>query len=246
MAGFTSLWDFAAKLDSMTSIAEIGAAFLKETETLGFARTALLSQVDPLKPGSRALSFERNMTAWIAHYSREQYHLIDPIHDVGRRRATPFFWTGPDFRQGLTAAQNRLLDELTDARLGPSVILPLKAPGVPTTCCGLCVEEGEPLDPAAVQMAHSLAVFAHASAGRLLASRPPRHGARLTGRERQCLVLVARGKTDWDIGELLSLSERTVHHAIERAKRRFGVSTRVQAVVCAVHDGEITTDEIVG
>lgn len=64
-------------------------------------------------------------------------------------------------------------------------------------------------------------------------------GAVLTQREADCLAWVARGKTDWAISEILSISENTVHGYIEQAKEKFGVPSRIQAVVRAIHDGEI-------
>lgn len=62
---------------------------------------------------------------------------------------------------------------------------------------------------------------------------------RLTKREADCLCWVARGKSDWEIGEILSIGESTVHSYIESAKRKLGVSTRIQAVVHALQDGLI-------
>jgi DNA-binding CsgD family transcriptional regulator len=52
-------------------------------------------------------------------------------------------------------------------------------------------------------------------------------GPQLTPRQRDCVVLVAQGKSDWEIGQVLGISESTVHKHIEDAKRRFSVSTRV-------------------
>ena len=66
----------------------------------------------------------------------------------------------------------------------------------------------------------------------------------LTPRERQCLTLVAQGKSDWTIGRVLSLGESTVHYHIERLKRRLRVATRTQAVVQAVMTGEISFGDV--
>lgn len=68
---------------------------------------------------------------------------------------------------------------------------------------------------------------------------------RLTKRERECLTLAARGKSNWASSEILGISERTVHHVIERAKRRLGVATRVQAVVHALYRGDIKMEEVI-
>lgn len=62
---------------------------------------------------------------------------------------------------------------------------------------------------------------------------------KLTPREKQVLELVAQGKDDWAIGQLLSISESTAHWHIERIKKRFGVHTRTQAVLIAFKAGHL-------
>jgi DNA-binding CsgD family transcriptional regulator len=64
-------------------------------------------------------------------------------------------------------------------------------------------------------------------------------------RERQCLELAAQGKDDWSIGSLLRISERTAHNHIERAKRRLGVCTRVQVIVHALNEGQISFEDVI-
>jgi DNA-binding CsgD family transcriptional regulator len=45
------------------------------------------------------------------------------------------------------------------------------------------------------------------------------------------------GKSDWEIGEILAISERTAHNHVEAAKRLLDVGTRTQAVVQAWRRG---------
>ena len=54
-----------------------------------------------------------------------------------------------------------------------------------------------------------------------------------TPREMQILGWVAAGKSDWAIGRILKISGKTVNFHVENAKRKFGVGTRLQAVVLA-------------
>jgi len=61
----------------------------------------------------------------------------------------------------------------------------------------------------------------------------------LSARERECLRWAAAGKTDWEIGQILSLSEKTVNVYITRAKTKFGVKSRAQAIVLASRAGHI-------
>ena len=71
-----------------------------------------------------------------------------------------------------------------------------------------------------------------------MARKKSRKGEALSRRECECLALAATGKTDRQIGKVLSLSEKTVSTYIQRAKLRFGVHTRIEAVVCALRRGE--------
>jgi LuxR family quorum-sensing system transcriptional regulator CciR len=76
---------------------------------------------------------------------------------------------------------------------------------------------------------------------------PPAEGQprRLTRRQTQCLVLAARGKSDWIAGTLLGLSPATVHKYLEQAKARYGVSSRTELVVRALYHGEIGFPDLI-
>lgn len=56
----------------------------------------------------------------------------------------------------------------------------------------------------------------------------------LSPREVECLSWAAAGKTDAEIGRILSISPRTTRFHIENAKKKLGVATRVQAVAEAM------------
>jgi len=86
---------------------------------------------------------------------------------------------------------------------------------------------------------HFAAIYAHARIRALSGTRRRNEKPTLTPRERECLEWAASGKSDWEIGEILSISERTAGAHIERAKLKFGVATRVQAVVLALQSGVI-------
>ena len=62
---------------------------------------------------------------------------------------------------------------------------------------------------------------------------------RVTPRETQVLCWIAAGKSDWAIGRILRISDKTENFHAENAKRKFGVGTRLQAVVAAMRTGLI-------
>ena len=52
----------------------------------------------------------------------------------------------------------------------------------------------------------------------------------LSPRESQCLKWVSAGKSDFEVGQILTISPRTVRFHINNAKTKLGVRTRIQAV----------------
>lgn len=67
----------------------------------------------------------------------------------------------------------------------------------------------------------------------------------LSPRQIDCIALVAQGKSDWEIAQILGLSRDTVHEYVEAARRRYGVRRRTQLVLRAVRDGHLNIDALV-
>jgi DNA-binding CsgD family transcriptional regulator len=61
----------------------------------------------------------------------------------------------------------------------------------------------------------------------------------LTDRELECLSWSAAGKTAWEIGKILNLSEWTVVYHIEKTKKKFGVTRKQEVVAHAISLGLI-------
>src|SRR5690606_8385900 len=119
---------------------------------------------------------------------------------------------------------------------------------LPASCS--VIPDAHSIDDRAHRAVQVMAVYLYASVDRrqnLSAARASTFqvGAVFSPRERECLERAAEGKTDWEISQLLGISEHTVHKHIEAAKRRLGVSTRIQAIVWAVQNREICFGDVV-
>jgi LuxR family quorum sensing-dependent transcriptional regulator len=71
--------------------------------------------------------------------------------------------------------------------------------------------------------------------------RKPTRGTRpknrsLTSREVEVLTWVARGKSAWEIGEILHITKRTVDEHAQTAVRKIGAANRTHAVALAIRD----------
>ncbi|MCC8948173.1 helix-turn-helix transcriptional regulator [Bradyrhizobium sp. Arg62] len=61
----------------------------------------------------------------------------------------------------------------------------------------------------------------------------------LTSKETQCLTWCKEGKTNWEIGEILSISEKTVEFHLGNAMRKLGAANRISAVIAGIKRGVI-------
>ncbi|NYT80192.1 LuxR family transcriptional regulator [Alcaligenaceae bacterium] len=59
----------------------------------------------------------------------------------------------------------------------------------------------------------------------------------LTKRELSCLQWAAQGKTSWEVGMILGLTERTVNFHIQNACKKLGVHGRQAAITVALQAG---------
>jgi DNA-binding NarL/FixJ family response regulator len=92
----------------------------------------------------------------------------------------------------------------------------------------------------AIRAAHRGEVHLDAAVARVLARSlvAPRRGVTaLTARERDVLVLVAEGRSNRDIGGVLSIGERTVQTHLGNVLMKLELSSRTQAALWAVREG---------
>jgi LuxR family quorum-sensing system transcriptional regulator CciR len=62
---------------------------------------------------------------------------------------------------------------------------------------------------------------------------------KITPREVDCLHWTARGKTNWEIGQILEISENTVRFHLKNAFKKLGATSRARAVGTAINAGII-------
>jgi DNA-binding CsgD family transcriptional regulator len=72
-----------------------------------------------------------------------------------------------------------------------------------------------------------------------LADRREFKAAVLTPQEVVCLRWCKEGKTNWEIGEILSISEKTAEFYLGNAMRKLGATNRITAVMVAIRRGII-------
>lgn len=182
----------------------------------------------------------------------------DPARDIifaaAAHSLSPFLWSDIPRLIALNPADARTVENAPPGfavpiHAGPFSVGLASPPGLAEArgfagCCSFLVRKGGALPVESFAAAHYIATLAHDGIRRVDRVQPTR--PRLTPRQRDCMVLAAQGKSDWEIGKLLGISESTVHKHIEDAKRRFGVSTRIQLIVRGLAEARLSFTDILG
>lgn len=114
-----------------------------------------------------------------------------------------------------------------DAAIAGQQVLPL---------CTYPLASSKAIDLLEVARAHQYAVARQNGGWKLVeAFEFGMNGARpLTKREREVLQWAARGKSAWEIGEILQIAKRTVDEHVQTAGRKLGAANRAQSIAIAV------------
>jgi DNA-binding CsgD family transcriptional regulator len=169
-------------------------------------------------------------------YARRNHLSRDPAIARANKQPAPFRWSDTCAEADESGLQ--VLKDLQDFGMMDGRLVPIYLPNGSVHFVTIATADYElsPQDERALHMA-SLYLHARMTALRAPASPPPVRN--LTPRERECLQWVAAGKTDWEISQILSISEQTVHGYVQNAMTKLGARTRAQAVALAIQSSQI-------
>jgi LuxR family quorum sensing-dependent transcriptional regulator len=176
---------------------------------------------------------------WRRFYLGEGLVERDPLIDALAFRHQPFTWSELRKDRKLEKLGREVLERAAAAGWTEGLVIPLSRG---TNRIGLVSLVGHRADIAAEERAYlcliSICLHGHV---RTLVRRegfaiPP---AGLTGREVECVRLVAQGLSDSETAKRLGIAPSTAHEFVEKAKRRLKTRTRVEMVAIAAALGII-------
>jgi len=247
---------YVETLATAGSTAEIGARLQPILEELGFESFAYVHVRPPLgkkipsfiPAGSRAGSEVHEFLAtlsdnWVDYYLASDFGEVDPTLQAAMSRVLPFHWREISTRNDLTSGQRRVLNEARDYGIKNGATIPIHGPDSGLSTLSVVSAGSEREFDEAFGRAYRdlvwLAVNTHEAFLGLADDVEDQGRVRLTDRERDCLVWTARGKTAWEVGQILSISEETVLFHLKNVTRKLGVFSKHHAVVKAVIQGYI-------
>ncbi len=253
MSKLAEVQQFVRAVRDADSLATITDTLSDATRRFDFDYFALVQRVSSrLAIGPVQLSDYPE--AWIDLLGATDYYVHDPVLVACEKSVAPFSWDAIPEMIAMSKHQKAYMADAREVGLSRGYTVPIHVPGEASGLCSFVTTNGRELPADSLPAAQYLACFAFEAARRLVSRRPGGPDGdgedakvpKLTQRQLDCVVLAARGKSNWVAGQLLGLSPDTVHKYLENAKRRYGVSSRTELVVRALYDGQLSFKDVVG
>ncbi|MGH6945824.1 MAG: autoinducer binding domain-containing protein [Kiloniellales bacterium] len=180
---------------------------------------------------------------WLSHYVERRFAYIDPVFVMAATTTLPFDWERVRGGGELTAEQRSLFEEAGEFKIRRGFTIPIHGPlqGLSTMSFS---SDSPDADLGGILKNYMGALFdlslhVHEAMLRIAQQSSASTAPSLSNRERECLSWAASGKTSWETGGILSISEETVVFHLKNAMRKLDVHSRQHAVVKAITLGLI-------
>ena len=177
---------------------------------------------------------------WTKIYTQERaLREADPVRQKLLRTTNAFLWSEVRYDPQREALAKLVMQRATDFRMNEGFCVPIFRQGSPIAAINISGEKPD-LGPGVRAALQIMSLLSHNRFCALMKPLSSHCRNLLTDREREVLKWVAAGKSDWDIGAILHISERTARAHATNAARKLNAANRPAAIAEAVRAGEIS------
>ena len=245
MLSFDRAEAFLRDVSETGSEAELADALAIATRELGFTYFALTHHVDIRQASDPAIRLHNYPADWVEYYDDNRLGVSDPVHRASHVTSVGFAWSDIPRLIALTSGDRDILNRGAGQGIGDGFTVPANVPGESHGSCSFANPTGRQFDEDHLPVAQLVGAFAFEAARRLWRMRTPGTGrVPLTDRQRECVLWMARGKSDWEISLILGIRHETVIRHLKQARERYGVGKRTMLAVQALFDGLISFADV--
>ncbi|BAM07288.1 putative transcriptional activator [Leptospirillum ferrooxidans C2-3] len=170
--------------------------------------------------------------SWLTLYQERKFHLVDPIFQNHFEYFGRQVWS-ETYKRVSTMAERKFIETSLDFDLDDGVTLGQRS---------YSGKGGSTFSFAGNEISrHSrhltildlLSPHLHAALSNIFLQSSSA-AVSLTNREKEVLIWIKEGKTNWEISQILKVSERTIVFHMQNAMRKLGARNRVQAMATAL------------
>jgi len=213
--------------------------------TSAFGLTALMAGTVP-QPGTPTGRQKDHVllcdwpVEWLERYVARNYVDHDPVVSHMKQLQAPFQWRDAADEIRVDRGGEAVMGDAGEFKLRDGLAFPLVTLDGQIVMVSLGGDQIE-LSGAEFGMISLVSTYAVGRAMQLhtMPGRTIDH-VELSPRERECLKWAAVGKSEWEISQILGISEHTSEKHLLNAKAKLGAVNRVQAVAEAIRRGYIS------
>lgn len=227
-----TLGDHISSLNSTQSMQELFGVFEKIIRDYGYEKVAYGFATDHETIGIKRMHGHMNSfpSDWMSHYAEKSLIKIDPVPAYMLRSSLPVFWDGLD--QGASAKAVNFKENAAEAGLKDGALVPLYGPGGEIAGLSFFTERKHE-NPSFENLAalQLLGTYFHESYKSFLSKK---NDIELTKREQEILLWASEGKSDAEIGLIISISAPTVRYHWKNIFQKLDAYGRVYAITKAI------------
>lgn len=228
-------------LSKANSIDEITAICRFHARQLGFDNFIYALRIPTQFSEARIVMIKGYPDEWLNHYFESAFYDNDPVINYCSKSLVPIQWH--DLPIEKASLSERVMNEATEFGLKTGISMPVHSPrgefGIFSLSVNSRLIAAQQITVQAMPYVQIMASYLHEALCRVINLKESSEKPLLTDREKECLRLTADGKTSWEIGKLLNLSERTANFHINNAMIKLDVSNRQHAVAKSILQGLI-------
>jgi DNA-binding CsgD family transcriptional regulator len=233
---FNNVEAFIEESYSTKSISELLELYLQAVESEGYQNSMLARARDRRLV---SIPWNRLPAGYLDCYRANQWDKIDPVLQHIHSARRPISWSELSSRMALTPSQHDFFGKSRELGVHSGVTIPLHGPGTEMHLISLSLRDKGAPPKERFGDIYVISVQYWLRFGELTdtAGKPVPN---LTLKELECLQWCKEGKTNWEIGEILATSEKTVEFHLSNAIRKLGACNRITAVVSGIQNGLIS------
>ncbi|MGD9812801.1 MAG: LuxR family transcriptional regulator [Sphingobium sp.] len=227
-----------------SSIDHLHEALARATRDMGFDHFALALEIGGGSGSGTSVLVHDYPASWADVYVGFDLAATDPVRRAAERSVLGFDWRKICDLIPMTEMEQTTFETGRRHGLVDGFTVPRHLPGDATGSCTFVIGLGKSLPETMLVVAEMLGAMAIASARRISGWRGRTEHPILTDRQRDCVLWAARGKTDWEISRILSISHETVIQHLKDARERYHTHKRASLILFALYDGLISFADI--
>ena len=235
--GLDTLRDRAAQILACKDSETAFAVFCETISLFGFEFIIAARGITELgpKPLPALFHFNPAVEAFLQNYIEKGAVYIDPILVHSAKMDRPFRWR--DSYIDLSEQQTQHIESARQFGLNYGVLIPVPMGQGLRGLVSLGCRDDFDLSMADMIELEVLARYMFERTEVLTTAEVEMSALSLSPREREILDYVAKGKTNWEIGQIMSISEYSVRDYLKNISARLDTSNRTNTVVKAIQLG---------